>query len=392
MRIVHVTPSMARSNGGVSTALRGLALAQAETDYVRVYTGWAIDDGEESPPVFDEPVDREGLQVLQYPLSRNPISRRFESSPRLAKALARDISTFDIAHIHSMWNWCVRDAAQVCRNLGKPYVLSVHGGLDPWLLRTKATARGVYFRLIERSRLEKAAAVHFTSETEARLADSLGLSIRPVVVPLGVEEVFLQTELSQQDARRRFDLPQDAFVIAQIGRVDPVKAVDILLRAWAVGRESGDILWVVGPGSPARLRALQALAAKIGVEDGLRFDDPVYGDERVAAYRAADLVTLCSHKENFGLAAAEAMACAVPVLVGAGVNTSSDVAAAGAGWVTRTDEVAIAESISKIRSVSPAKRRQMGQAGRRWASEHYRWRRVAGRMSMIYSEVLTERP
>ena len=89
MRIVHVTPSLAQSHGGVSAAVRGLAEAQRRTgDNVAIYTGFGPDDAGEGTPVFDEPIARDGLEVRQFPISRGrgEESKAARPSPRRWRA------------------------------------------------------------------------------------------------------------------------------------------------------------------------------------------------------------------------------------------------------------------------------------------------------------------
>ena len=129
-------------------------------------------------------------------------------------------------------------------------------------------------------------------------------------------------------ARAELGLPQDAQVLLFVGRIQPLKAPDVLLRAAAdllarrpelrhrlvvavVGGPSGS-----GLGKP---RALQELAQQLGIQAQVRFVPPVDRARLALWYRAADLVTVPSYSESFGLVAIEAQACGTPV-VGAAVG------------------------------------------------------------------------
>ena len=391
MRILHVTPSLARSHGGVSAAIRGLANAQQKAGHsVVVYTGYGKDDRLESPGIFDEVIVRDDARVKQFPVSKNPFWRRIESCPSLAKALRRDVEATELVHIHSMWTWCVEQAAAVCRDLGKPYVVSVHGGLDPWLLRKKGFVRRWYFGRFEKPRLEFARAVHFTAQQEMDLSQPLGLKIRPVVVPLGVDDVFFEAEHTQADSRKAFGLPPDAFIALQIGRIHSVKAIDVLLDAWARMDRSGKrLLWIVGPGEPAYVEVLRSRARLLSIENSVRFDGALYEESRVAAFFAADVVSLCSHKENFGLTAAEAMACGVPVIVSDKVNLASDVAQSAGGLVCGVGAGQIAGRLGELGRMSQVQRIHMGRAGQVWAEKNFQWGPIAEKMDAVYREALS---
>jgi D-inositol-3-phosphate glycosyltransferase len=199
-------------------------------------------------------------------------------------------------------------------------------------------------------------------------------------------------------ARRRFGLPPDAYVVAFVGRIQPLKAPDVLLRAAADLRARdpgiGRNLFVAVCGGPSgsgleRPAALMELAAELGISDTVRFLPPQPGDALADLYRAADLVAVPSHNESFGLVALEAQACGTPV-----------VAAAVGGLVT-----AVRDGISGVlvdghnpadwaRVVgsllgAPGQRRKLA----RGALEHARnfsWSRTASGLLAVYRDAVAE--
>jgi D-inositol-3-phosphate glycosyltransferase len=127
-------------------------------------------------------------------------------------------------------------------------------------------------------------------------------------------------------ARARFGLPDDAFVVSFVGRIQPLKAPDVLLRAAAELRgqdpETGKRLVVAVCGGPSgsgleRPTALIELVADLGLSEAVRFLPPQPGDSLAELYRASDLVAVPSHNESFGLVALEAQACGTPVVAAA---------------------------------------------------------------------------
>ena len=127
----------------------------------------------------------------------------------------------------------------------------------------------------------------------------------------------------RQVARRRFGLPENGTVLLFVGRIQPLKAPDILVKAAAelvaldpslrrsltvvvCGGASGN-----GMGEPA---ALRRLASALGVSDLVRFMAPLPPDELGQLYRAADVTVVPSHNESFGLVAVESQACGTPVV------------------------------------------------------------------------------
>ncbi|WP_010540924.1 D-inositol-3-phosphate glycosyltransferase [Dietzia alimentaria] len=146
------------------------------------------------------------------------------------------------------------------------------------------------------------------------------------VVPPGadLEQYTPGTERGTEQARRALGLAQRSEVIAFIGRIQPLKAPDVIVRALAEivrTQPHRDVrLMVVGGPSGSgmdRPSSLMDLAEELGVADRVCFLAPRPPSELVDVYRAADIVAVPSYSESFGLVALEAQACGTPVVAAA---------------------------------------------------------------------------
>jgi D-inositol-3-phosphate glycosyltransferase len=162
-----------------------------------------------------------------------------------------------------------------------------------------------------------------TAEESAQLVDLYQASrSRVKTVNPGVD-LSLFRPGSVAEARRKLGLPQDAIVLTFVGRVQPLKGPDIVLRAAAaLGPELAARLVVVFVGGPSGSEVgvpgrLAALASRLGMSDRVRFEPPCPQRELADWYRAATLVLVPSHSESFGLVALEAQACGTPVVAAA---------------------------------------------------------------------------
>jgi D-inositol-3-phosphate glycosyltransferase len=126
-------------------------------------------------------------------------------------------------------------------------------------------------------------------------------------------------------ARRRFSLPADGHVVAFVGRIQPLKAPDVIIQAVSELRVRDPllasrltVLIVGGPSGSGldRPTSLIELANSLGVADSIRFLPP-QGAALADLYRAADIVAVPSYNESFGLVALEAQACGTPVVAAA---------------------------------------------------------------------------
>jgi D-inositol-3-phosphate glycosyltransferase len=146
-----------------------------------------------------------------------------------------------------------------------------------------------------------------------------------VTVPPGVDLATFHPG-SRAAARHALNLPPDALVLAFVGRIQPLKAPDVLLRAAAelITREPTlrprlHVLITGGPSGSGidHPHAAQDLARALGIEDSVRFLPPQPPDTLPMIYRAADVLAVPSHNESFGLVALEAQACGTPVVAAA---------------------------------------------------------------------------
>ncbi|MEH3131873.1 MAG: D-inositol-3-phosphate glycosyltransferase [Mycolicibacterium neoaurum] len=137
------------------------------------------------------------------------------------------------------------------------------------------------------------------------------------VVHPGVD-LAVFTPGSRRQARKALGLAEDDRVVAFVGRIQPLKAPDVLLRAAAKVPD----LRVLIAGGPSGSgmdtpNGLVRLAAELGITDRVTFLPPQSRDELVGIYRAADMVAVPSYNESFGLVAVEAQACGTPVVAAA---------------------------------------------------------------------------
>src|SRR5205085_6836808 len=135
---------------------------------------------------------------------------------------------FDIVHLHSIYLWPTTAGARAARRAAVPYVISPRGMLIPELIRGKSRwIKTAWIRLFEGSNLANAAAVHFTSTSEATEAAKVGMAFKRVfIIPNGAD---LQTVADAPDAESARD-SEPQFLLF-IGRISWEKGLDRLIAA-----------------------------------------------------------------------------------------------------------------------------------------------------------------
>jgi D-inositol-3-phosphate glycosyltransferase len=208
---------------------------------------------------------------------------------------------------------------------------------------------------------------------------------RVCVVPGGVD-LNLFVPRDQHVARARLQLDGD--VVLFVGRMDPIKGLEVLLRAFALLKHrSPATLVVVGgsAGEPELVRS-HGLAATLGLLDRVQFRGPVPQEELPFYYTAATLLVVPSYYESFGLAAVEALACGTPV-VGSMVGGLPTIVHEGAnGFLVRSRQPA--EYAERIESIlgDPALRTHLASRARTSVAR-FGWNAVADRIGAIYGEL-----
>jgi D-inositol-3-phosphate glycosyltransferase len=200
--------------------------------------------------------------------------------------------------------------------------------------------------------------------------------------------------VGQAAARSRLGLPLDAHVLMFAGRIQPLKAPDVLLRAVAHLLERDPslrrrlVVPVVGGPSGSGLEhpeSLAQLAAVLGLDDVVRFVPPVGQAELVDWYAAASLVCVPSYNESFGLVAVEAQAAGTPVVAAAVGGLATVVRDGVSGLLVEGHDPAdYARAIERV-IASPVLLQQLSEGAVRQAAQ-FAWEATAERTLEVYRQ------
>ena len=306
----------------------------------------------------------------------------------------REPGYYDVVHSH-YWlsgqvGWLARD------RWGVPLVHTAHTLAK---VKNAALAQGdapePYTRVIGEQQVvaEADRLVANTSAETAQLVELYGADpARTATIAPGVDlELF--TPGSQHLARAELGLAPDAVVLAFIGRIQPLKGPDVLLRAAAemVRRDPSlrDRLRVMMVGGPsgsglAEPTALHRLAAGLGISDHVVFAPPQGGSGLVGVYRAADVVAVPSYSESFGLVALEAQACGTPVVAAAVGGLPVAVADGVSGrLVSGHHPVDWADALSAV--LHPERHEELADGAARHA-RRFSWEDTTEALLRVYAE------
>jgi glycosyltransferase involved in cell wall biosynthesis len=325
MRILSVTETYAPflEFGGPPVKVRAIAQGLAERgNQVTVLTAdWGLqermgakEDSQAERGPFGWSHVENGVTAIYLPswlryrsLTWNPLVKRF------CRVRLRD---FDVAHIYGLYDLLGPAVASACLEIKIPYVLEPIGMFVP-IVRNVRLKR-IYHALFGRRLFEGASAIVATSEQEVEELASGGVTRKKIVLRRnGVAPPASWPEPGT--FRRRLGIAKEARVILFLGRLSEKKSPGLLLEAFASLSKAaeGNNLQLVfaGPDEGGMKSRLTQTAAQFGVNSQVHFTGAIFGEEKWAAYRDADVFVLPSQNENFGNTAAESVAAGTPVVV-----------------------------------------------------------------------------
>ena len=390
---VHGCPNArlgSRDTGGMNVYVRQVAQElSARGVYVDIYTR----EHEPDEPQFVELAER--ARVIH--LAAGSIALEKEELPGSLPEFARGLSdftrqnglTYDVIHSHY---WLSGRVGNVLSSHWRvPHVATFHT-LAEVKLRARAGEREPEARAAgERRTIASADRIVAFSEHErdaiSRLYDSGRDHI--AVIPCGVDVDRFQP-LGRDSARGSLGF-LDSKVVLYVGRVEPLKGIDILLRAVAqLGQSESVRTLIIGGESEgdSEVERLKALAGELGISSLVSFVGRVEQRELPAYYSAADVCVVPSYYESFGLVALESMACGTPVVASRVGGLPTIVKDGETGYLVpwRCPEP-FADRMDILLS-SPDVNRSMGEAARRRALT-MGWPAVADRLLSLYASLVS---
>ncbi|MFW2382039.1 MAG: glycosyltransferase [Acidimicrobiales bacterium] len=208
------------------------------------------------------------------------------------------------------------------------------------------------------------------------------------IVPPGVDQAFFSPG-SQSGARGAIGAGDNPLLLF-VGRIQPLKGLDVAVGALAASEHADAELWVIGGASGAQgeteLARISTLIDDLGVRGRVKFVAPQPHHLLSTFYRAADISLVPSRSESFGLVALEASACGTPVIASAvgGLRTLVDSGVTGFlmeerdpdRWAAHVDLLLDDPLLARRMSISAAAR-----------ARTYTWSTSAGRLRRIYADV-----
>ncbi|MGA8220805.1 MAG: glycosyltransferase [Candidatus Acidiferrales bacterium] len=370
----------------VRALARGLAHRGHQVTVLTADLGFAKSNG------FDIPVEscqwgwrseEDGVEAIY--LSTLGHYRALTLNPRVVGFCGASLRRFDLVHFYGLYDLLGPAVSYFCRRQGIPYVIEPMGmyrAIDRSFQLKRlwhASLGGAFWR--------NASRIIATSEMEQQELLDDGVPAEKLVMRFnGIESNHGTPHPARGSFRAKWGIPPGDPLLLFLGRLIPRKGADVLIEAFAKACPDLGKLVIAGPeGEPGYRAQLEKCAREAGIEARVLFTGPVYGEEKKTLLADADLFVLPSRYENFANAAAEAIACGVPVIVTEHCGIRSLVEGR-AGLVIKPEKEPLAEAIHMLLN-DKALYAQLS-AGCRAVAGELSWDRLTEKMEGYYTEVL----
>ncbi|PXY27269.1 glycosyltransferase family 4 protein [Prauserella muralis] len=373
-RTLLVTNDFPPRPGGIQSYLHSLATRLPADDLVVYAPSWERESG--SHTEFDA---KAPFEVVRHPTSLMlPTPDVLRRARQLLRSRGCEAVWFGAAAPLALLGSPLRDA-------GAHRVLAcTHGHEVGWSMLPLA-------RQALRRIGDTADVVTFVSHyTRGRFASAFGPLAGLEHLPSGVDtELFRPDDAARADLRRRYGLGDRPTVVC-VSRLVPRKGQDMLIHALPELRKRvPDAALLLVGGGPYRKRLAQ-LATELGVSEHVVLTGSVPWEELPAHYTAGDVFAMPARTrgkgldvEGLGIVYLEASAAGLPVVAGSSGGAPETVLDEVTGHVVdgrKLDQ--IVDTLAALLA-DPVRARRMGEAGRRWAGEHWRWDVLAARLAAM---------
>lgn len=330
--------------------------------------------------------DLEGVRVRYF--SRD-IPGNYFFSRSLSQFCYEHITDYDLVYVSSNWGFPFLPACRAAYKARVPYIVTPRTSFMRKTWIGKYLKKKAYHYGFERRLINKASAIHYTSELE--VAESKWLNLTPpfFIVPNPVSLKEFESMPLRGKFRERWRIDFSTSIILFLGRIEPRKGIDITLKALAkiVSDYPKAKLVLSGPEEDDYLKTVQNMSDELGISRQVLITGYLGPSERLDALRDADIFILTSYSENFGMAVVEAMASGLPVIISEKVGIADVIRQGRAGLVTSLVPTDVALALRMMLS-DKKKAMQMGDAGKIVARRNFSPGVVAQKMLGEFNKIL----
>ena len=389
MKILHVVPSFVPcySHGGVVNASYQIAKKQAENGHdVTVYT---TDSCQERLKFEDNyNVDVDGIKVYYFKNISNTFKNKatIDTPISLINHLKKNISDFDIIHIHEHRHSLAIATHRYARKNNIPYVLQAHGSVLPFFQKEKL--KEIFDKFWGFDILHDACKVFALTEIEKEQYLKMGVSDEKIeIVPLGINLDEYNDLPKRGSFKSKYNINSDDKLILFLGRIHEIKGLDLLVKSFNQISNQNVKLAIVG-GDSGFKGELEKLIDSLGLNNRIIFPGVLTGNDKREALVDCDIFVMPSKYESFTTSGLEAMACSKPLILSENNHIHTWVKD-NVGLISKYDENDLAKCFERLLNDEKLCN-EFGEKGRQLIENKYDWNKVVGQIERIYENCIVQ--
>lgn len=334
----------------------------------------------------------EGVNVRYFRnISNNMACRHHAFLPiGFYSTLKNSCSEFDVIHIHEYYTLLTVSAARFAIIYKVPFLLSAHGSLPVIEERGRQGRKIIFNRLFSNLILKNISGVIALNDEERKNYKHLGVPDEKIdIIPNGIDIEEFRCLPDPAEFRNRYNIKRDEKIILFVGRIHEIKGLDILINAFhgILQGIRGVKLVLAGP-DDGYMQTLKGIVLEKGILSDIIFTDLLSGEEKLAAYSAADIFVLPSRSEGFPVTVLEACASGLPVVITDRCNFP-EIKTYGAGLEVPCMEFPLYEALISLLA-NDEQRKEMGNKGKSMVFSKHNWDSIVKRLEEVYRNVVSK--
>lgn len=374
-KVLHIIPSLASIHGGPTYAVIKMMKMLDNKGFSNFVA--LSDDNGKGKRLAENAQERNLKNRFYFP----KIFDFYTYTPGITGWLNSNIRNFDLVHIHGLFSYVNIIAGRVSHKQNVPYIVTPHGMANRFGMSHKPFRKAISFSCFERPLLNKAKAIHVTSQDE--VMDFLNYKITTDVhmIPLAVTPLFGENV----NINIRYKKSTKIRKILFMGRLNPIKNLEAVLVALAQPDMINYHLLVCGEGEPSYKAHLKAKAEQLKINTRVKWFGFVDGIKKAELFAQSDLFILPSLSESFGISAIEAISAGLPLVLSHHVANAKMLSDKGLARIADTTSASIAK---ELRAVSIWKNQSFIRKARRYFFTFYNETMISESFAILYTDII----
>lgn len=392
MNILQVIPYFVWSYGGPVRVVSEISSELAKKGHnVTIYT---TDVSKNTRANESEKLDLNNINICYFRCNNNKLADRLKlhTSHEMRTAIKRNISQFDLVHLHECRSIPNLYASYYCHKYNIPYVMQAHGACP---IRIEGQSMGTmlikiaFDSLVGKKALLNASKVIALTETEKEQYEIMGINEKKIcIIPNGINLNDYEYDYNIDEFKKKHSIDTRDRLILYLGRLSKSKGIDLLIRAFSkIDSDINCKLLLIGPDENYRSE-LERLIGALGLKDNVIFTGFINDREKIMVLKSADIF-ITPNFSGFPVTFLEACACSTPIIT-TNKGDNLDWIHNNVGYVIDYDDVILKNTIMKL-LCNDELRFKFGRQGEYIVKNQFNWRYIVEDIETVYYNIIKDR-